>query len=211
VEDTADEVHSVGHRAFVGGDGPFWEKISKLQFEFVRAQGLAPSDVFIDVACGALRGGMRFIDYLEPGHYLGLDKHIELVIYGVASELTLEKFRLKRPRFAISDRFEFEKFHERPSFGIAQSLFTHLIADDIRLCLANLRKIAAPGCRFFATYFQAEKAMNNPAVSHSHGGFAFTIAEMESFGRDTGWQPHHIGDWGHPRNQRMMEYRNGSG
>lgn len=207
-EDTAEEIHRNGHRAFVGGDGPFWSQISDLQFGFVREQGLTPSDIFIDVGCGALRGGMRFIDFLEPGHYLGVDKHIELIIYGVAKELSIERFQEKRPHIVISDRFEFEKFRSRPTYGLAQSLFTHLNADDIVLCLGNLRKIAAPGCRFFVTHFHTDQTLPNPAPSHSHDAFAYTIEEIESFGRQTGWEPHYIGGWNHPRNQHMIEYRN---
>ena len=210
MEDTAEEIHRIGHRTFIGGDGEYWERISGLQFEFLVRQGLKPSDIFVDVACGSLRGGMKFIDYLEPTHYLGIDKHIELVIYGVAKELGIERFQEKRPKFVISDTFEFAKFRIAPNFGIAQSLFSHLIEADIVLCLSNLRAAAAPGCRFFATFHRAEKEISNPSSSHSHGYFAYTRAQMESFGQQTGWNPNYIGDWGHPRGQHMIEYKNPS-
>lgn len=90
MEDTREEIHKVSHRAFVGGDGDYWDKIGDLQFRFLVERGLAPSDTLIDVACGSLRGGVRFIRYLEPGHYLGIDKYIELIIYGVGAELGLD-------------------------------------------------------------------------------------------------------------------------
>ena len=128
MEDTPHEIHEAGHRRFVGGVADTWDVIGELQFRFLLDRGLAPSDVLIDVACGALRGGARFIHYLEPGHYLGLDKHIELIVYGVAAELGIDVFREKRPRFVVSDSFEFDKFEGKPRFGIAQSLFTHLSA-----------------------------------------------------------------------------------
>jgi SAM-dependent methyltransferase len=208
LEDTADEIHRIGHRAFVGGDGPYWDVVSELQFRFLREQGLKPADIFVDVACGSLRGGRRFIEFLRPGHYLGLDKYIELVIYGVASELSIERFHEKRPRFVISSTFEFERFASAPTYGLAQSLFSHLTADDIRLCLGRLRKIAAPGCRFFATHHHAEKPQENPAASHSHGFFAYTAEEIEGFGRETGWEASYLGGWNHPRGQHMVAYRN---
>ena len=119
MDDTAEEIHRGGHRKFVGGDGDYWNRVSGLQFDFLVAQGLQPADTFIDVACGSLRGGIKFIDYLKPEHYLGIDKHIELIIYGVAEELSIEKFREKRPKFVVSDRFEFSKFGRAPTFGIA--------------------------------------------------------------------------------------------
>ena len=90
--------------------------------------------------------------YLDKGHYLGIDKRIELIIYGVVVELGLDDYKLKRPRFVISDEFEFDRFDLRPSFAVAQSLFTHLAPDDIVLCLRNLRSQAVDGCRLFATF-----------------------------------------------------------
>ncbi len=151
---------------------------------------------------------MKFIDYLEPTHYLGIDKHIELIIYGVVKELGVEQFQKKRPKFVISDSFEFTKFGAAPDFGIAQSLFSHLTESDIARCLSNLRSVAAPGCRFFATFHRAEKELGNPASSHSHGYFAYTREQMDALGQQTGWQPKYIGDWNHPRGQHMIEYQN---
>jgi hypothetical protein len=206
LEDTGESIHQVGHRAFVGGTADAWDVIGELQFRFLVDRGLAPSDVFIDVACGSLRGGVRFIHYLEPDHYLGIEKHIELVVYGVASELGMDVYREKRPRFVVSDSFEFNKFGEKPSFGIAQSLFTHLSATDLENCLSKLKKVAASGCRLFATFFEVNKPVDNSAASHSHGYFAYTRAQMEEFGARTGWDCHYIGEWNHPRSQSIIEY-----
>jgi hypothetical protein len=44
-------MESLDHRAYVGG---LWEEIGTLQFEFLLRQGLAPSDCFLDIACGSL-------------------------------------------------------------------------------------------------------------------------------------------------------------
>jgi hypothetical protein len=206
VEDSRDEIHRIGHRKFVGGPGKYWNEIAELQFRALVEQGLSPSDYFIDVACGALRGGKKFIRYLEPAHYLGIDKHIELVIYGVAEELSIGRYREKRPQFVISEFFEFEKFDQRPTFGIAQSLFTHLTSSDSELCLRKLKQIAAPGCRFFVTFFETPDPAANPETSHSHGRFVYTRAQMEAFGGQTGWTPRYIGEWNHPRGQKMIEY-----
>ena len=206
LQDTSHEIHQGGHRRFVGGTADTWDVIGDLQFRFLVDRGLAPSDVLIDLACGALRGGARFIRYLEPDRYLGIDKHIELIIYGVASELGVDLFREKRPRFVVSDAFEFHKFDPRPRFGVAQSLFTHLTAADIEMCLSKLKVVAAPECRLFATFFETSEPVTNPSVSHSHGYFAYTRAQMEDTGVRTGWEPHYLGEWNHPRAQRIIEY-----
>jgi len=206
MEDTREEVHRVGHRRFVGGSDDFWDSISDLQFNFLLERGLKASDTVVDIGCGSLRGGIKFIRYLDAGHYLGLDKYVELVIYGVGAELGLDAFREKRPHFVVSDRFEFDKFGKRPTFGIAQSLFTHLSAEDISLCLSNLARAAASGCQLFTTFFETDAPAANPAHSHSHGYFAYTRTQMESFGKDAGWSPAYIGAWNHPRQQRMIQF-----
>lgn len=193
-----------GHREFVGG---FWDELGKLQFDFLVKQGLKPNHVFLDIACGALRAGRFLIPYLEPGNYLGIDKHAELIEAGRTQEVPADVMAARHPEFVVSDSFEFEKFSKRPDFCIAQSLFTHLTKQDIELCFRKLSAFAKPGCRFFATYGQAKIRLPQLASSHSVRSFYYTRSDMEGFGKRTGWEPTYIGDWGHPRQQSMMSYR----
>lgn len=204
-DDSSLEIHTLGHRVFVGGDNQYWDSISSLQFDFLRESGLQPSHEFVDIACGSLRGGVPLINYLDADRYHGIDKHIDLIIYGVTLELGVELFRRKRPRFAISDQFEFEKLGGQFDFGIAQSLFTHLSAADCRKCLRKLRASARTRCRIFVTFFEADEAEANPLVSHSHAVFRYTRDEMAEFaGSD--WKARYIGSWNHPRGQHIVEY-----
>ena len=70
----------------------------------------------------------------------------------------------------------------------------------------SLNCVAAPGCRLFATFFEVSEPVVNPTVSHSHGYFAYTRLQMEEFGTRTGWKSNYIGDWNHPRSQKIIEY-----
>lgn len=192
-----------GHRAYVGGK---WEEIGKLQFDFLCSQGLKPEHVFLDVACGSLRGGVYFIPYLNAGNYLGIEKEEQLLQAGLLEEVGEELALEKKPEFVISSAFAFEHFSKEADFALAQSLFSHLTEDLILTCLEKLRPQVKTGCRFFATFFESEKPSANPSVSHDHKNFQYTRSEMEAFGRRTNWQPNYIGDWGHPRDQKMMEF-----
>jgi hypothetical protein len=206
-EDSADSVHDIGARVFVGGNGRYWRAISKLQYKFLIGRGLRRSDVFVDVGCGCLRGGARLIRYLDSGHYLGIDKYIELIVYGVMNEVGHRRYRNKRPRFIISEHFEFEQFDIPPTFGIAQSLFTHLTPFDIVKCLTKLRLcVASNGCKLFATFHEESNAIDNPKLSNSWKYFGYTIDEMRKFGESSGWMFEYIGEWGHPRDQKIVEY-----
>ena len=77
----------------------------------------------------------------------------------------------------------------------------------IKDCLRKLRPCLLLEGVFYATFFEVEEPRQNPINPHDHGFFAFTRAEMESFGLEEGFTPEYIGDWGHPRGQMMMAYR----
>jgi ubiquinone/menaquinone biosynthesis C-methylase UbiE len=203
-EDVGSEiVDGDGHRAYVGG---LWEAVGTLQFRFMVEQGLEPRHVLLDVACGSLRGGVRFIPYLEPGNYLGIDMQQKLIDAGVEREVGQKLYALKKPEFVVSDRFEFGSFLRPPDFAIAQSLFSHLTADDIALCLRNLQAVAKPSTKFYASFFESERPHRNPERSDPRGKFLYSRDQMSQFGAQCGWSSRYIGDWGHPRDQKMFEY-----
>lgn len=195
-------IDAMGHREYVGGK---WEEIGRLQFDFLVEQGLKPGHCLLDIACGCLRGGIHFIQYLEPGNYLGIDKERTLIDIGIQSELGQEIYEQKKPELIVSDAFEFHKFSKQPDFSLAQSLFSHMNESDICLCLKKLRQFVGSGHTFFAT-FQEGGSSGNPQESHSHKRFEYTRAAMEGFGERNGWAATYIGHWNHPRDQKMMKY-----
>lgn len=195
-------IRQAGHRQYIGG---LWDEIGRLQFDFLVAQGLRPPHCLLDIACGSLRGGVHFINYLNPGNYLGIEKEPALVTLGIEKELGQTTFDLKRPEFVISDCFVFHKFSKRPHLSLAQSLFTHLVPDDIVMCLDNLRRFVEPGHILYAT-FNAGDTSTNINRSHARASFRYSKREMAGFGERHGWKATFIGDWNHPRGQQMMRY-----
>ena len=196
-------IKTAGHRRYIGG---MWEEIGQLQFDFLVSQGLHPENVFCDVACGSLRAGVHLIPYLNPGNYLGIEKEEELVQAGVEKELSPAIVAEKKPEFVISSGFEFEKFSKHPQFAIAQSLFTHLPPEIIRLCFRKLLPAMASGGAFYATYFESETEASNPTEPHDHGFFVYTRKQIVEFGEAEGWKAEYIGGWNHPRDQVMVRY-----
>jgi len=192
----------LGHRLYVGGR---WCEIGKFQFDYMLGQGLKPEHCFLDVGCGALRGGVHFIRYLSKGNYLGLDKERQLIDVGIRKELGKTVFEQKCPEFVVSDSFEFERFSRRPQYALALSLFTHLSGADIEQCLEKLRAFVEDGHEFHATFFQGE---GSPGRRHSHSldHVEHTREEMTAFGQKTGWKPRYVGSVNHPRSQMMMKY-----
>lgn len=195
----------LGHRAFVGG---MWDEIGELQRRLLLDQGMTPDDVLLDVGCGSLRGGRHFIPYLKPGHYVGLDQYPDLVKRGLATEVPSEVQSEKRPRFIYTDTFAIPELSPAPTFALGLSLFTHLTHDAAELCLRNVRPRVAEGCRFYVTFFESERPTEGTRTGKSHSlrGFWFSRSEMEAMGAVGGWDCRYIGDWGHPRNQHLIEY-----
>jgi cyclopropane fatty-acyl-phospholipid synthase-like methyltransferase len=66
----------IWHREAIGGN---WDKIGKLQFDFLLKMGLKPDNYLLDLGCGSLRGGVLFIPYLEDKHYYGVEKETRLL------------------------------------------------------------------------------------------------------------------------------------
>jgi len=203
-------IKRVGHRTYVGG---MWNEIGKLQFDFLVDQGLQRSDCFLDIACGSLRGGVHFIQYLDAGNYLGIDKESKLIELGVQNELGKEMADIKKPQFVVSDTFEFHDFTKKPQYSLAHSLFTHLNSEDVSLCLANLRNFVEPGHILFATFRDrwsggvlAGITSANLRKSESHTSFKYSKRDMTTMGKRHEWKATYIGNWKHPRNQVMMNY-----
>jgi SAM-dependent methyltransferase len=197
-------IKKMGHREYIGGH---WDAIGGLQFDFLRSKGLQPESYLLDIACGSLRLGVKAIPYLQPGHYLGIEKESGLVAAGLEQELDKELRASHSPNIVISDAFEFEKLGQKADFAMAQSLFSHLPPVLINLCLKNLLPCLTDDGAFYATYFEVDTPRNNPDKPHDHGYYAYTKSEMLAFGPPNGFTANYIGDWSHPRDQVIVEYR----
>jgi hypothetical protein len=184
-----------------------WEEIGRLQFDFLLFKGLKPHSHLLDIACGSLRLGVKAIPYLERSHYLGIEKESGLVKAGLEKELDPRLRGEKQPKIVISDSFEIEKLGQKADFAITQSLFTHLPPSLIDLCFKKLYPWLEDDGVFYATFFETERKINNPKKPHDHGYFAYTQTEMRGFGETNGFISNYIGNWNHPRNQVIVEYR----
>jgi hypothetical protein len=200
-EHESEAIRALGHRDFVGGT---WEEVGRHELQFLVDQGLRPHHCLLDIGCGALRGGVHFIAYLQRGRYLGIDKHESLIRAGLDQELDPGLRAEREPEIVVSPAFDFSRLSKRPHYACAFSLFTHITDDDIRLCLRRLIEFARPGCRFFATYFEAREPVENPAASDSTRRFDYTAEQLLETGRAEGWRARRIGNWGPGRRQLMM-------
>ena len=209
---TTDQIAAGLHREAVGGR---WDEIGRWQFDLLHTHGLQPNSRFLDVGCGALRGGIHFIRYLEPGNYYGLDINASLIQAGREVELVQAGLTDRNPHLLVDGDFGLDRFGATFSFALAQSLFTHLPANVIQRCLVQIAAVLEPGGRFYATFFEAPTRHGLAPITHPSG--IVTTGDSDPFHYHFSWFRFlvtdlplvvtNLGDWQHPRSQRVLEFR----
>jgi SAM-dependent methyltransferase len=201
------------HRKVVGG---MWDELGQLQLDFLTSQGLSPSHTLLDVGCGSLRGGVKFIPYLDPGGYWGIEKDPTLLQVGWDIELAKCGLATRQPReqLVCLDDFQFSSLGAQFDYAIAQSVFTHMPLNRIRRCLARLAPAMRQHGRFYATFFEIDGSQDREddhvhaiggVTSHSDRAFYhYQRPDFDFVVADQPWRLDYIGEWGHPRGQRML-------
>jgi SAM-dependent methyltransferase len=200
------------HRRTIG-NLPLWEELGDLQFSFLVERGLQPGHYLLDVGCGPLRGGLRFIDYLEAGRYFGIDKNADVLEEALRTEIPTSGLGDKRPTLRAMDDFDFTSLGQTFDYAIAQSVFTHLPLNSIMLCLMRMEHALRPGGQFYATFFENAGGKRNLAditqaetvVTHFDRDFYhYDFGTFEWICDETSLKAEYVGSWDNPRNQKML-------
>lgn len=115
--------------------------------DYLLERGLRTSDRVLDFGCGGGRLGVNLIDYLDPGHYFGLDSHLFALQAFAFYEIPMRALAHKRPRLLLDDAGTVSHFGE--TFNVIIDAFvTHHFGPKVRLSTFEaLRDVAAPGCQ----------------------------------------------------------------
>lgn len=205
-----EEIDAGAHRGLVGG---MWDEIGPLQLDYLRSQGLRPTDRLLDIGCGSLRGGIHLARYLETGNYYGFDSNESLIKAAVVKEIPEAGIgdRLPAANLKVSARFDCD-FGVRFDVALAVSVFTHLPLNHVQLCLFRLAQVMTPGGRFYATFFAPpagtpfDRPVRQPVVTSypERDTFHYRPADLAWAAASVAdWDFRLIGDWGHPRGQQM--------
>jgi SAM-dependent methyltransferase len=208
------QISSGSHRKFVSGGGS-WEEDGRVQLTFLQRCGLQPGHKLVDIGCGALRAGRHLVDYLDSGNYYGVDANRQLIEIGYDRELTdQQRAKLPASNLRANDRFDTD-FDVTFDMAIAQSLFTHVSLNHMRLCLYRLAKVMAPGGTFFASYFEmpADKPIDHHFRKSKSGRTYFYEKNVYWYHRSDlawaagdEWATRYTGTYGSSSTQVMMAY-----
>lgn len=190
-----------------------WDVHGPRQLEYLREQGLKPEHHFLDVGCGPLRAGVHFIQYLEPGHYYGVDANAGVLETARAVELERYGVAHKNPTLRVMADFDFRTLGQKFDYAWAQSVFTHLPLNNIIRCLMRMEEALKPGGKFLFTIYENPDGKRNldpirqspQVVSYfDDDSFHYDYATFEWIVDGTSLDIEYLGDWGNPRNQKVV-------
>jgi Methyltransferase domain len=213
--DAAEITRRVGRGHHRGAIGGLWDEMGQLQLDFLTGRGLTPDMALLDIGCGSLRAGVRFVDYLGADNYFGTDLNKSLLDAGYRRELTDElRGKLPRDHLVADGEFDFSWLPRKVDMALAQSVFTHLPLNHARVCLTRLAHAMKPGGKFFMTFFECGGPIDQPIEQMRHltttatsDPYHYYADDFRYAAKNLPWEMEYIGDWKHPRNQRMLCFR----
>jgi SAM-dependent methyltransferase len=173
---------------FVGpGD---YRKTGEEFLGYFRSLGrLAPTDRVLDLGCGIGRMAVPLTRYLTTGSYEGID----IVSEGIEWCQANISRRFPHFRFRCADVFnrrynpggtvkasEYRFPFESASFDFVflTSVFTHMLPEDVRHYLSEIRRVLRPDCRCLMTFF----LLNDHAREAIRGGHTHRRFEHQGEG-----------------------------
>jgi SAM-dependent methyltransferase len=139
-------------RAVGNSDRGQWRRAGARQFTYLKKHGLKPQHRLLEIGCGNLRAGWRFINYLDAGCYYGIEISPE-VILGAQQTLVREGLVAKLPYLTLVDDMSFA-FLPDHHFDVvhAHSVFSHSPPAVIEEAFRNVGRILRPGGFFDFTF-----------------------------------------------------------
>jgi hypothetical protein len=189
------------YRAFVGAPETY-DVFAHMQFSLMTLLGLREHHTLLDIGCGSLRGGRLFLMYLLPDRYFGIEPNEWLVKEGLQREVGADLESRKRPRFLFNAEFGCGGFEQSFDFVLAQSIFSHASAGQIRRCLSEVRACLKPGAIFAASFVEANDDYAGDTWVYPEC-IGYRMATIERLAGDVGLTVRRL-DWFHAGGQTWV-------
>ncbi|MET7799773.1 class I SAM-dependent methyltransferase [Streptomyces decoyicus] len=168
-----------------------WLALGEMQFDYLAEHGLAPGHRMLDIGCGNLRAGWRFIAHLDTGNYYGIDISPDILI---SAKRTLTTYGLqdKLPHLTLTHDLKLD-FLPSAHFDVvhAHSVFSHSPIGVIDECLAHVGRILTPGGFFDFTFDRTEGAEHQVLRED----FYYRTETLLQLARKHGLQARFMEDW----------------
>jgi ABC-type polysaccharide/polyol phosphate transport system ATPase subunit len=205
-----DDPELTWHRLASGGR---WDEEGAWIFDFLQRHGLRPEHYLLEVGCGSLSAASRLLRFMEPSHYWGFEKSIELFIAGSQVELPRAGVKPELGHFIVNDDFDLSEALHPFDLAIAGSLFRRLPLNSIARCLAAVVGKLTPGGRFYATWPDNPEPRNFEPLVHPDGTrtysdrepFHYSFEILAGIVEAVGGRVSRVQDDSHPRGESIME------
>ena len=204
---------------WMSGPIGYWEQNQKYQFNFLRKMGLEPHHTLLCIGCGPLSGGLAFIPYLQPGHYVGIDirkeaieeAHLQLVKAGLVD---------KNPSLVVSSTFGRDELGDRKFDYIwASQVLYHLSDEKIRACFEQVSTRMKPHSKFYGDIIGYPNKVRPDSYWHEFSFFLHSPDFLKAVGENYGLKMTNLGkieDYDYPKKtalktNNMLEFRKGNG
>jgi SAM-dependent methyltransferase len=131
------------------GPSHLWKMKRDFQIQFLKNVGMAPENYLLDIGCGVLRGGLPIIEYLNKGHYYGIESREEVLDEGVRA-LQEAGLQSKAPTLLAVDDLSKVTLDRKIEFIWAFSVLIHMEDVILDACLDFVSRTLDQNGRMFA-------------------------------------------------------------
>jgi SAM-dependent methyltransferase len=125
---------AVERRQAMVGPSHLWKMKRDFQIRFLKSVGMTPEHHVLDLGCGVLRGGLPIIEYLNQGHYYGIESRKAVLDEGV-SALREAGLQSKAPTLLLIDDLSKATLDRKFNFIWAFSVLIHMEDRILDACL----------------------------------------------------------------------------
>jgi len=169
-------------RAELVGPPEIWAMKRRFQIDFLTSRGLRPEHRLLDVGCGVLRGGIPLIEYLQSGHYAGIEARAHVLEEG-RKELAKAGLEHKRPLLLnASDPAQIE-LPDRFDYVWAHSVLYHMPDEVVDGYLGLIAGCLSDGGQFYANVKLRARERPDGQPAHSWQGFPVVGRSREFYER----------------------------
>lgn len=186
-----------GHKKAVGGD---WDLMGTFQLDMCKNLGLKPDSTLLDFGCGALRGGVKYINFIGIDNYYGVDISRAILDHGL-DELRKANLDSKKPNIKLINDLEFNYFGTTKfDFILAQSVLTHLPETEVKLFLTNVSRVMHQDTILIVTILLSENGSHTPDLVN----YYYTREQIFSWSKERQLILSHHEDIKHPRHHAIF-------